>query len=201
MATHLLQQQPRSPRGCQIPPGTNPELDPISPPPSLVGVRAVRPGAGVGKGPSLSPSWVGTEGSSGASKGFALIFWQRELSPCLWAWGITCSPAICSCPGFDRVVGKQIRSQHTFEGLLFIHKTNPNTYKKKMGKKPPTQEYAQSIINKRIAQIEQRVRRREQPGPALRRCTSPSEPFLTLAPRPRKHEDHFAGVPLEIRIS
>lgn len=89
-----------------------------------------------GEGSKLVSQLGGNRGQLGSQQGICTDFWQRELSPCLWAWGITCSPAICSCPGFDRVAGKQIRSQHTFEGLLFIHKTNPNTYKKKWGKNP-----------------------------------------------------------------
>ena len=88
-----------------------------------------------GEGSKLSSQLDENRGQLGGQQGVCTNFWQQELSPRLWACGIACSPAVCSCLGFKGVVGKQVRSQHTFKGLLFIHKTNPNTYKKKWGEK------------------------------------------------------------------
>lgn len=147
----------------QEPPRARPKLIP----PSLVG----------GQGCTPDPRW-GTVPAGWESRGLRGVctnFWQQELSPRLWACAITRSPAIGACPGFEGVAGKWVRSQHTFKGLLFLHKTHPNTYKKKTGgkKKSPNPGIP---TNERIAHREERGRRREQRGPALPGCTSPSPP-------------------------
>lgn len=166
-STSLPGPPPPALTGLPNPTRNHPEPDPSWFPQAWWGVRAV-PRTRDGEGSQLG-------GNRGGLRGVCTNFWQQELSPRLWACAITRSPAVGACPGFEGVAGKWVRSQHTFKGLLFLHKTQPNTYKKKTGgkKKSPNPGIP---TNERIAHREEQGRWREQRGPALPGCTSPSPP-------------------------